>query len=285
MAWCTLGAEPGTEALLQHPRRPTVTGEGSWLEWSWTALETWIKARMAPAALVPVGAIEQHGPFLPLGTDLIITEHIAESIAGQVDLMTVPAFGVSASDTHLGFPGTLSVGGTMLSEVLKRLCLQLQGRDDLGRKHAKAGFDNVFLLSAHGGNVSTLREVAKLDGVRALPGWWELPEVREAIHRLGIVEGTHADDTETSLLLYYGYAIALPELPFKLPEGSNDSNLDRPDTRAISASGILAPGLYSPSAEFGRALHEAAVCGYVKVLEADGVRRRAPASGSDDHPG
>jgi hypothetical protein len=101
--------------------------------------------------------------------------------------------------------------------------------------------------------------------------------------RLGIVEGAHADDSETSFLFYYGYAIGLPQLPFPLPEESNDSNFDRPDTREVSATGILAPGLYSPSAESGRALHEAAVRGYVRLLHADGVPMQpSVASGGDD---
>lgn len=282
--WSISGGEPTVSQSALHRWWSFGAGRGpGWLELSWGALESWIKARTCPAVLLPIGAVEQHGPFLPLGTDLIITEHIAESIARQVDLMVAPSLAISASDTHLGFPGTLSLGATVLRDMLERLCVQLQARDGLGMKHGKLGFQRVFLLSAHGGNMATLKDAEKLDGVRALPGWWELPEARETIGRLGIVEGAHADETETSFLLHYGYAIELPGLPFRLPEESNDCNLDRPDTREISASGILAPGLYSPSAESGGALHEAAIRGYVRLLHADGIPMQATmASGDND---
>ena len=82
-------------------------------------------------------------------------------------------------------------------------------------------------------------------------GWWELPETRNVIAGGGIIEGAHADDTETSLLLHYGYDIPLPRLPFLLPEGADDANPERQDTRAVSESGILASGLHAPSAECG----------------------------------
>jgi creatinine amidohydrolase/Fe(II)-dependent formamide hydrolase-like protein len=174
----------------------------------------------------------------------------------------------------LGFAGTLSVGKSILGDVLKRMCLQLRGQDELGKRHGKVGFVEVFLLSAHGGNASVLKEMVSVEGVRALPGWWELPEARAVIEALGVVEGAHADETETCLLLHYGYSLALPDLPFLPGQASMDTDPDRPDTRSISATGILAPGLYSPSAEKGRALHGAVVCAYAKLLQAYGVPAR-----------
>ena len=262
----------GHESALSAVRGGTGSGgDRGWLELPWSALETWINTRARPAVLVPIGAVEQHGPFLPLGTDLIIAERMASSISQRLDLMIAPAMAVSASDTHLGFAGTLSVGKSMLGDVLKRMCLQLRGQDELGKRHGKAGFVEVFLLSAHGGNASVLTEMASVEGVRALPGWWELPEARAVIEALGIVEGAHADETETCLLLHYGYPVALPNLPFLPGQGSMDTDPDRPDTRSISATGILAPGLYSPSAENGRELHEAVVGGYARLLQAYGV--------------
>jgi creatinine amidohydrolase len=260
---------PGGFSEMTRGQRPV--GELGWLGLTWTAVETWITARARPAIVVPIGAVEQHGPFLPLGTDVIIADNIARSISRRLDVMVAPALAISASDTHLGFAGTLSVGKTMLREVLERLCLQLQGLDELGRKHGKAGFADVFLLSAHGGNASVLTDVSKLEGIQALPGWWELSEARAAIANAGIVDGAHADETETCLLLHYGCPVALPELPFLLPHEATDSDPDRPDTRAISASGIVAPGLYAPSAELGRELHEAVVRGYVTLLHGNGV--------------
>ncbi len=242
-----------------------------WLGLSWSALEAWIAGRTHPAVLLPVGAVEQHGPFLPLGTDLIIAERIAASIAAALDVMVAPAVAIAASDAHLGFPGTLSLGTGLLREALVRICEQLLGRDGVGAAHGKAKFARVFVLSAHAGNARALRNIATLELVSVLPGWWELPETRNVISGGGIIEGAHADDTETSLLLHYGYDIPLPALPFLLPKDADDADPERQDTRAVSKSGILASGLYAPSAECGRALHLASVSGYRRLLEADGV--------------
>jgi len=244
----------------------------SWLGLSWSALETWINARTHPAVLLPVGAVEQHGPFLPLGTDVIIAERIAQSVAEALDIMVAPTVAIAASDAHLGFAGTLSLGTGLLTDALVRICEQLLGRDAVGAGHAKAKFARVFVLSAHGGNTRALQKIATLESVSVLPGWWELPEAREVIVARGVIEGAHADDTEISLLLHYGYDIELPGLPLLLPKGADDADPWRPDTRAVSESGILAPGLYAPSAECGRALHLATVCGYRRLLGVYGVQ-------------
>lgn len=244
----------------------------SWLDLTWSALETWITARTHPAVLLPVGAVEQHGPFLPLGTDLIIAERISASIAAALDVMVAPAVVIAASDAHLGFPGTLSLGTALLTDALVRMCEQLLGRDRVGVAHGKVKFARIFVLSTHAGNARALQKIAMLEYVSVLPGWWELPETRKVIAERGIIEGAHADDTETSLLLHYGYDIPLPKLPFLLPEDADNADPERPDTRAVSESGILASGLHAPSADCGSALHLATVCGYRRLLEAYGVQ-------------
>lgn len=150
-----------------------------------------------------MGAIEQHGPVLPLGTDTIIVDRLAAELASRFHLLVGPSVAIAASDNHLGFPGTLSSGKDILVALLQRVCAQLLGRDPLGRKYQKASFDLVFLLTAHAGNIPAFREVAVGNGVEALLGWWELDEVRLTIMSHGMIGGAHADETEISLLLYY----------------------------------------------------------------------------------
>src|SRR5687767_8440986 len=89
--------------------------------------------------VVPLGATEQHGPHLPLGTDTII----ASALASDLDAVVAPALPYGSSGEHAGFPGTLSIGRAALEHVLL----------ELGRS---APFARVLFVSAHGGNAEPL---------------------------------------------------------------------------------------------------------------------------------
>ena len=88
--------------------------------------------------VVPLGATEQHGPHLPLGTDTVI----ASALAHGVDAVVAPALPYGSSGEHAGFAGTLSLGAaTELALV------------ELGRS---ASFARVLFVCAHGGNAEPL---------------------------------------------------------------------------------------------------------------------------------
>ena len=72
--------------------------------------------RQAHVALLPVGAMEQHGPHLPLGTDWYIASHIAQEMADQDDLLVLPGFAVGVSHEHRQFWGTLTVSPDLLRD-------------------------------------------------------------------------------------------------------------------------------------------------------------------------
>ena len=95
---------------------------------------------------LPIGAMEQHGPHLPVSTDYLIataiTERLDESCGGE--LLVMPGLSVSCSAHHLAFPGTLSIEHDMLLNTVK----QIVG------SAAKHGFRRFFLLNAHGGNIA-----------------------------------------------------------------------------------------------------------------------------------
>src|SRR3712207_8629966 len=67
--------------------------------------------------VVPLGATEQHGPHLPLGTDTVI----ASALAASLDAVVAPALPYGSSGEHAGFPGTLSIGREALVHVLVEL--------------------------------------------------------------------------------------------------------------------------------------------------------------------
>ena len=113
-------------------------------------------AAAAGALLVwPLGAIEQHGPHLPVGTDTFTIEHIARQSAAQaatsIPVVVAPTMPFGSSHHHLPFGGTMSLG----SESYYRLTYEL------AESLIVSGFKNLFLLNGHGGNHELLQLVAR----------------------------------------------------------------------------------------------------------------------------
>jgi mycofactocin precursor peptide peptidase len=132
--------------------------------------------------VVPVGATEQHGPHLPLGTDTAIAVGLAEGLSWKRDdIVVAPPLSYGASGEHAQFPGTLSIGQQAIELALI----------ELGRS-ASATFDRVLLISTHGGNIEPVRRALRQlrhegrDVRGFFPSW-----SRDA----------HAGRTETSLML------------------------------------------------------------------------------------
>jgi creatinine amidohydrolase len=102
----------------------------------------WAECEDVPVLLVPVGATEQHGPHLPLGTDTAI----AAAVAARSGLPTAPALPYGASGEHEGFPGTVSIGTETLAAVVV----------ELGRSACRFA-RRLVLVNGHGGNVGALQ--------------------------------------------------------------------------------------------------------------------------------
>jgi creatinine amidohydrolase len=174
--------------------------------------------------VVPIGSIEQHGPHLPLDTDVRIAEAVAARIVdASVDFVLGPTLPVGAAGEHAGFAGTLSIGTAALTDVLVEL------RRSLGSE-----FDGLAVVNGHGGNHDAL--VAAEHRCRE-----EGRDLRTWTVRLPGADA-HAGRTETSLML----AIAPEMVRLDLAEaGVNDPVADLlPALRlggvaAVSPNGVL----------------------------------------------
>jgi len=156
--------------------------------------------------LIPVGAIEQHGPHLPVSVDSLMAEHVALEAARRAcessdhRILVAPVLSFGSSHHHLPRSGTLSLRSSTLMAVL----------DDLLVSAVRGGFRSLVVLNGHGGNQDlvhqAVRDVVLRHHVRAAatsywtPAWERL--VGEARARgIGPVPG-HAGSFETSLMLF-----------------------------------------------------------------------------------
>lgn len=111
-----------------------------------------IAERLGPSSVViqPTGAIEQHGPHLPLSTDLVLSNDIAQLVVERhgeaLDLWLLPPLAYTKSDEHDWAPGTVWLSATTLLAVL----------DDIGRSVAMLPTKRLAFINGHGGNTQLL---------------------------------------------------------------------------------------------------------------------------------
>lgn len=126
-----------------------------WLhEMTRPAFEEYLKSEPKPVALIPLGSVEQHGPHLPLGTDLLGALNVTELTARKANAFgvfcTLPAY----SPHHMGFKGTITLRPETLSAYLTDVIGSL----------AHHGIKRVMLINTHGGNEEIISVVAKTAG-------------------------------------------------------------------------------------------------------------------------
>ncbi len=169
-------------------------------EMTWTEIAA-LRER-TPVAVIAVGAVEQHGPHLPLATDAAIAEGFLAETARRVpetlDVLVLPVQQIGKSDEHLSFPGTL----TLSAETLIRAWVEI------GESVARAGVRRLVIVSSHGGNSEVMGIVARELRLRRA-----MLAVATAWHRFGrpeglfdaeeIRHGIHGGDVETSLMLHF----------------------------------------------------------------------------------
>ncbi len=171
-----------------------------WAEMSWRDFAAADMSKVV--AVLPVAAIEQHGPHLPVGVDMFINEGYLATAVKQIPddmpVLILPIQAVGKSNEHIEYPGTL----TFSLETITRAWTEI------GDSVARTGCRKLIFMNSHGGNVPVIDAV-----VRELRIRHRMLAVHAAWHRLGYpaelfsaqerAHGIHGGEAETSLMLAF----------------------------------------------------------------------------------
>jgi creatinine amidohydrolase len=153
-------------------------------------------------AVLPIAAVEQHGPHLPVATDTAINQgmlgELVERLPEDLSILILPIQAVGKSNEHIRSPGTL----TLTSETALRLWVEI------GQSVARAGLRKIVLVNSHGGNSALLdvvtRELRVDHRMLAVHTSWSRFGRPEGMYTAAEgTHGIHAGDIETSLMLHF----------------------------------------------------------------------------------
>jgi creatinine amidohydrolase len=170
-----------------------------WMEMTWQDIAGAGEEISRWIAVLPLAAVEQHGPHLPLGVDSFIAEaylaHVHKALPAGLPVTFLPLQKIGQSDEHVEFPGTLTLSATTV----------IRTWTEIGESLARAGVRKLVLVTSHGGNVSAMELVARDLRVRkkmmvVTCGWHRFgyPDVFEREEKK---HGIHAGGIETALML------------------------------------------------------------------------------------
>jgi creatinine amidohydrolase len=158
---------------------------------------SWAGAREAlatkPVGLIPIGAVENHGPHLPLATDWISACRISEEAAREGSIILLPGVPVGVSEHHRHFTGTLWVSPDVLRDYVL----------GIARSAASHGVGRLVFVNGHGGNSAALEQAIRILRKEKIYSylfeWWNA--IPELIAEKCQLPHDHAGDMETSIIL------------------------------------------------------------------------------------
>jgi creatinine amidohydrolase len=167
---------------------------------TWQEVESFLER--SKALVVPIGSNEQHGPTGLLGTDWMCPEIVAHEAQKTADILVAPTFNIGMAQHHLGFPGTIALRPSTFMAAI----------GDWVRSLAAHGFERIYFLNGHGGNVATIEaafseiyaeasfERRPLGFAMKLKNWWDLKGVMSLAQRqFPSGHGSHATPSEIAI--------------------------------------------------------------------------------------
>ncbi len=217
---------------------------------SWPEVDDYLK--VCKAVIIPIGSTEQHGPTGAIGTDALTAEAVALEVGRRTGVLVTPVQAFGMAEHHLGFSGTMSLQPSTLLGVMHDLVLSL----------ASHGFERIFVINGHGGNIAIAKAAFAQSYssavTRGLPGavnlrcrlanWFMAgPVFREARELYGESEGQHATPSEIALTLHLEPSLIDKQRPLPKPapagaiHGPDDFRRRHPDGRMGSNPYLAKP--------------------------------------------
>ena len=227
-------------------------------------------------AILPLAAIDQHGPHLPVGTDALIAEGMLATfiaaLPADLDIRILPLQAIGKSNEHLYAPGTLTLPATVAIEAWT----------ELGLSVARAGVRKLVFVNSHGGNEEIMGIVARELRVRAKmlavkTSWTRFGYPDGLFSELERRDGIHGGNIETSLMLHFrpdlvdmGAAKNFPSIAADMAEKYRRLGPTGAHAFAWIASDLNPAGAVgdasAANAEKGRAVAEHQARGFIELL-------------------
>ena len=190
--------------------------------------------------LIPLGArTKEHGPHLPLNTDWIMAEYLAERVSREVEVILMPTIQYGYYPSFLEYPGSVSIKLDTFKELIKDICISMNGY----------GIRKIYILNTGVSTIEGLKKASEeLSRCGILLKFTDILESGRLIEdKISEQEGgTHADEMETSMLLYIDPGI----VDMGKAEKDYNPRKGRGLTRDPNKKGV---GAYSPTGIFGDA--------------------------------
>ncbi len=133
---------------------------------TWTKVEEYFSKN--DMVMLPVGSMECHGRHMPLGTDFMIPDKLAEMIEAKTEILVTPVIQYGMCDYLTDFPGTISIGNDLLYMLVDKIAENLW----------RSGARKFIFLNGHGGNKNALecvcRNINKKGGLAVILNWWSM---------------------------------------------------------------------------------------------------------------
>jgi creatinine amidohydrolase len=185
-----------------------------WSDITWEELPA-ILARCGHAAILPVGATEQHGPHLGCGVDSVIAEELCAEVARLTGVPMLPTLPYGCSLGHSRrWPGTIGITPPALIEFVRQI----------GDWAYHGGVRRLFIVNAHVTNAAPLRcalEMLRAEHDDLMVAVINTAQLSERVRQFHFADAAdwHANDAETSLMLAIAPALARPA---KLAEADDE---------------------------------------------------------------
>ena len=228
---------------------------------TWQEVESYLTR--SKGIIIPVGSTEQHGPNGLIGTDAICPETVANGVAEQIDVLVGPTLSIGMAQHHMQFAGTITFRPTTFIAVVKDVVASL----------AKHGFERVYFLNGHGGNIAPIGTAfSEIYAERSLvPGadkstircrlanWFAGDAVKAVSKELfGDSEGSHATPSEVSLS-YFAYPGSVKQAQMSPKVAPKGQFSDAADYRRRFPDGRIGSDPSLATVEHGERLFRASV--------------------------